>query len=352
MLNGVDLASPYQTGFPNLGQDFVIVKFTEGTYYSNPDREAQIATATLKAAYHFAAGMDVRAEADYFLQVFKPYIGQAIPILDYEAAALKKWTPKDVELWLSYVYQKTGTRPWLYMSLATENNQNWEQVSNQYPLWVAQYNVGLTKGFQPRPLYGKLVHKWNLAAFQYAGGNGRLAGWGNGTKAVDLDVCYWTKLQWKSWICSRPDKDISLHPVVKWNVKRVFVVTESTGCDLYDSLDLTKVIGHLDCGTSFAVLEEQAGALKLGKKQWADGRMGYTKSNPLATQANLPGQVKIVLDNSFAVLSPTATGSKAGKLVTNELYDVVGRVNNYFELENKYEGKKVYVSSDNAYVVL
>ncbi|BDR61156.1 hypothetical protein KIM322_14170 [Lactobacillus xylocopicola] len=30
MLNGVDLASPYQTGFPNLGQDFVIIKFTEG----------------------------------------------------------------------------------------------------------------------------------------------------------------------------------------------------------------------------------------------------------------------------------------------------------------------------------
>lgn len=352
MLNGVDLASPYQSGFPSLGQDFVIVKFTEGTTYANPDRLTQIETAELKAAYHFAAGTDVYAEADYFLKLFEPYIGQAIPILDYEAEALKSWMPENVEQWLNYVYQKTGTKPWLYMSLETENTRDWTQVANQYPLWIAQYNVGLTTGFQPRPLYGKLVHKWNFAAFQYAGGNGRLVGWGNGTKAVDLDVCYWTKSQWEAWIGTKPANAISLHPVVKWDVKRVFVVTETTGCDLYDDSDLTKVIRHLDYGASFAVLDEQDGALKLGKAQWVDGRTGYSKSNPLATQIKLAGQVKIISNNSFAVLSPTVGGIKAEELVTNKLYDVVGRKNNFFELKNKYAGKTVYVSGNNAYVVL
>ncbi|MDF7683829.1 GH25 family lysozyme [Lactobacillus sp. ESL0679] len=352
MLNGVDLASPYQTGFPKLGQDFVIVKFTEGTYYTNPDRVTQLATADLKAAYHFAAGSDVISEANYFLQMFKPYVGQAIPVLDYEAAALNKWTTANVEQWLDYVYQKTGTKPWLYMALGTENSKDWTAVAAKYPLWIAQYNNGITTGFQPRSLYGKLTHQWDWAAFQYAGGNGRLVGWGNGQKAIDLDVCYWTKEQWQSWLNNSTAEVISLHPVVKWNVKRVFVVTAIAGCDLYDSPELDKVIRHLNFGSSWAVLGEENGALKLGKDQWVDGRDGFSKSNPLATQTKLAGRVKIVTPNTYSLCDPITSATKAKELVINQLYDVVGRQDKYFILKELFNGQQVYVSGDNAYVVL
>ncbi|MDF7639978.1 GH25 family lysozyme [Lactobacillus sp. ESL0791] len=352
MLNGVDLASPYQTGFPKLGQDFVIVKFTEGTYYTNPDRITQIATAELKAAYHFTAGTDVIAEANFFLQTFKPYIGQAIPVLDYEGTALNKWTPTQVEQWLDYVYQKTDTKPWLYMALSTENSKNWASVAAKYPLWVAQYNNGITTGFQPRNLYGKLAHQWNWAAFQYAGGNGRLAGWGNGQKAVDLDVCYWTKEQWQFWVNKSSTDIVSLHPVVKWNVNRVFVVTTPTGCNLYDSPDLTKIIKHLNYGSSWAVLAEKDGALELGKNQWVDGRDGFSKSNPLATHDKLSGQLKIIAANTYSLYKPADNATKADKLTLNQLYDVTGRQNKFFMLQEQFNGQTVYVSGDNAYVVL
>lgn len=352
MLNGVDLASPYQTGFPSLGQDFVIVKFTEGTYYTNPDRVTQIATADLKAAYHFANGGDVISEANYFLQVFKPYIGQAIPILDYEATALSQWTTTNVEQWLDYVYQKTGTKPWLYMALSTENNKDWTTVAAKYPLWVAQYNNGITTGFQPHSLYGELVHQWNWAAFQYAGGNGRLAGWGNGQKAVDLDICYWTREQWQNWLTMPKDSIVSLHPVVKWNVKRVFVVTATTGCNLYDGSDLTKIIRHLNYGSSWAVLSEENGALELGNGQWVDGRDGFSKSNPLAKQTELVGQVKIINPSTYSLFEPTSNANKAKELIVNQLYDIVGRQDKFFILKEQVNGQQVYVSGDNAYVVL
>lgn len=69
-LNGIDVAS-YQAGLEpaKVPCDFVIVKATQGTSYTNPDfsrmaRET-VAANKLLGIYHYAGGGDARAEADF-----------------------------------------------------------------------------------------------------------------------------------------------------------------------------------------------------------------------------------------------------------------------------------------------
>lgn len=70
VMNGVDIAS-YQAGMDctKIEADFVIVKATQGTGYTNPyfsKHYAQaVAAGKLVGAYHYASGGDANAEADY-----------------------------------------------------------------------------------------------------------------------------------------------------------------------------------------------------------------------------------------------------------------------------------------------
>ena len=147
------------------------------------------------------------------------------------------------------------------------------------------------------------------------------------------------------------DSDMTFHPVAKWDVERVFVVTNKKGCKLYDSPNLSKEIRTLKLGKIFKVLGEEKGAIKLGKNQYVDGRGGYTKSNPIAFNDKIGGRVKIVLNNTHALYSPTADSKKAYKLTTNKIYRIVGRKGRFLELKDKYKGKTVYVTGNRAYVV-
>lgn len=146
--------------------------------------------------------------------------------------------------------------------------------------------------------------------------------------------------------------DMSLHPVAKYDVERVFVVTNKKGCGLYDSANLSNKIKTLKTGSMFKVLDEKNGALKLGKNQYVDGRAGYTKSNPIATRDNIGGRVKIVQAHTHALYSADADAKKAYELTTNKIYRIVGRKGRFLQLKDKYKGKTVYVTGNRAYVVL
>ncbi|MFL2030070.1 GH25 family lysozyme [Loigolactobacillus zhaoyuanensis] len=194
VLNGIDIAN-YQTGIPKMPGDFRIVKATESTSYTNPAMADQIAKApALLGFYHFASNGDVQAEANHFLATVKPHIGKAMLVLDYEPARPSvAWA----KAWLDYVYQKTGVRPVIYMSLAVENAYDWSSVVNAgYGVWIAQYNnYNVVSGYQPRDLYGSLKHWPSMAMFQYTS-SGRLSGWG---ASLDLDVFYGDKLAWAKY---------------------------------------------------------------------------------------------------------------------------------------------------------
>ncbi|MBA1392999.1 lysin, partial [Lactobacillus sp. XV13L] len=136
----------------------------------------------------------------------------------------------------------------------------------------------------------------------------------------------------------KEDDDMNVHPVAKWDIERVFVVTNKKGCGLYNSPDLKHKIKTLAKSSIYKVFDEKGGAIEVGKNQWVDGRAGFTKSNPIATHDNISGRVKIVLPNTHALYSPTANSKKAYKLTTNAIYRIVGRRGRFLELKDKYKG--------------
>ena len=206
-LNGIDVAS-YQAGM-NVGKvagDFVIIKATEGTGYTNPSwlgHAKQTVSAGKKLGlYHFIRNdVSVQAQADYFLKAVGGYIGKAILVLDFEntsGSTIQNQAGVGLaKQWLDYVYSKTGVRPVLYTGVSCENSLDWSGVVKaNYALWIAQYNnYNVVNGYAPRDLYGSLRHWKSAAMFQYTS-TGRLSGYAGN---LDFDVFYGSKADWDKY---------------------------------------------------------------------------------------------------------------------------------------------------------
>ena len=144
MLHGIDISN-YQRGLriADIQADFVIVKASEGVGYADPSAK-DLAHQTLQSGrrlgmYHFAhpGKNTAQAEAEWFLKIVQPYICKAILALDWEADTISDtaWAKE----WLDIVYQKSGVRPWIYMSESVANRYDWSDVAKGYRLWMAQY---------------------------------------------------------------------------------------------------------------------------------------------------------------------------------------------------------------------
>lgn len=203
-MDGIDVSN-WQSGIEvdEMDMDFVICKATEGTSYINPDcdRVYQDAKQSGKktGVYHYASGGDALAEAKYFVDHVKGYLGESILVLDFEADAVNEgvgWA-KD---WLDAVYNMTGVKPLIYMSRSVVNRYDWSSVHDAgYGLWVAAYYKGYATiyGFEDNPtLYGS-VDAWEgeLALYQYTS-SGRLSGWSGN---LDLDKFYGDESTWDAF---------------------------------------------------------------------------------------------------------------------------------------------------------
>ena len=99
-MRGIDI-SHWQNGLDlnAIDFDFVIMKATEGTTFVDNccDGFYQKAKAMNKClgVYHFANGGDYKAEADFFIENLKNYIGEAILVLDWEAQGNTQWNKSD-----------------------------------------------------------------------------------------------------------------------------------------------------------------------------------------------------------------------------------------------------------------
>ncbi len=203
-LNGIDISS-WQDDLvvSAMGTcDFVIVKPTGGAGYSNEcfrrHADETLAAGKLLGCYHYARDRgyegSAETEADWFIAAFKPYVGKAIPLLDWEADALNlgpTWAKK----WLDRVKEKTGVTPGIYTSKSVLFSYDWEAVARTYPLWVAQYPNYEDMGFTSDPW----TDGWDFGAwgspliFQYTG-TGRIPGYGG---HLDLDLFYGTHDDWR-----------------------------------------------------------------------------------------------------------------------------------------------------------
>ncbi len=200
-MNGIDVSS-WQNGidFGVVPCEFVIIKATGATGYTNPDyaRAVENALANHKkiGLYHYAREVGYagspESEADYFISRAQYYLGRALLALDWEQE-LGLGVPW-AKAWLDRVYVKTGVRPLIYMSNRTVHQYNWNPVASDYGLWNAGYYAGDTPmGYNPdAPLIGG-IGAWKVAAVYQYTSTGQLPGWeGN----LDLDVAYMDAAAW------------------------------------------------------------------------------------------------------------------------------------------------------------
>lgn len=197
-MNGIDVSN-WQNGI-NLAAvpaEFVIMKATQGTHYVSPDCDRQYQQAKKAerclGVYHYAEGGDYKAEADYFIENVKGYIGEAILCLDWEDKNNPVFnTGKDktwVKNWCDYVYKQTGVKPLVYTS---SGFMHLISGIGDYGLWIAQYANMDHTGYQAAPWN---EGKYTCAIRQYSS-CGRLSGY-NGN--LDLNKFYGDKAAWKKY---------------------------------------------------------------------------------------------------------------------------------------------------------
>lgn len=197
-MQGIDCAS-YQAGIdPSVVPcDFVIVKSTQGTTYTNPDFQ-RLAEATLAAGkalgiYHYASGGNATDEANYMLDVAGGYIGRAIFCLDWEGIQNNLFESGQDAAWIdefcSVIENRVGSECLVYLSKSVMG------YASGHKLWVAQYADMDPTGYQDNP--------WNEGAYdcairQYTS-TGQLDGWDGD---LDLDKAYMSREEWDAWAAS------------------------------------------------------------------------------------------------------------------------------------------------------
>ena len=205
-LRGIDISN-WQASMDvsAVSADFVILKASEGVDWKDPAFDTLLEkvkkTDKLIGFYHFArptANNTPEAEAESFLKFITPsgLIGKAILALDWEAE--NKQNVAYAKAWLDYIYNKTGVKPWIYMSESVTKNYDWSSVANAgYPLWVAKYrdksqdyNYDMTNaGTAPQ------VNYWNNYIMWQWTGVGRLDNY-NGD--IDCNLFYGNADTWRS----------------------------------------------------------------------------------------------------------------------------------------------------------
>lgn len=194
-MNGIDISRWQPANITALvDYDFVIIKATEGTTYVSPYCDAQYQAAKKRGkklgVYHFASGTDARAEADYFVNNIKGYIGEAVLVLDWEANAISRG-PSWVRDFVRRVKERTNVPPIIYGSASPLSAHGIPQVSKEENcgLWVAAYPNSNPTGYRDEPqMLGSVIR-------QYAS-TGRLPGYdGN----LDLNRSILSPAQWDAY---------------------------------------------------------------------------------------------------------------------------------------------------------
>ena len=204
-MNGIDVSN-WQAGIDlaAVPADFVIMKATQGTNYISPDCDRQYQQAKragkLRGTYHYVGGGNAQAEADYFVDNIKGYIGEAILAIDWEAEQNGAWGNEAyLEQLVRRVIERTGVKPLIY-SMASRYAQV-ATVAKKLDcgLWIAQYASNDPTGYK--------AHPWNEGAYacairQYTSA-GRLPGYGGN---LDLNIAYMDRNAWMKYAAKSGSK--------------------------------------------------------------------------------------------------------------------------------------------------
>ena len=200
--------------------DFVIIKATEGTSYTNLyyQQWANQALALGKKLgfYHFVdVNVSAADQARYFVGRVGNYVGRAVLVLDWENRVSVSGSvtsnaistgPGFAKEFLDTVHSLTGVRPLVYMIRSVTTGSDWSAVSSSgYGLWLAQYLDGNVKAStwghvdNPTRKSGSYGSWSGPVMYQYTS-KGRLSGYGSD---LDLDVFYGDGSAWDYYAKAR-----------------------------------------------------------------------------------------------------------------------------------------------------
>mgnify|MGYP003571263330 CR=1 FL=1 len=212
-LNGVDVAS-YQSKLKPSAMtttQFVIVKFTQGTWYVNPYAEAQYSAAKaagkLLGAYHYGEGGSATKEARYFAKILGSRVGECVPGIDWEGMQNSTFgSGKDVAWCLEFCdefYRLTGVRPVIYMSKSVCRKYDWARVAKNYKLWCAQYGSNNATDYQDSPWTDSNgFGAWDGDSIRQYSSHGHIVGYSG---YIDINKAYLTREQWLE--LAKPEKE-------------------------------------------------------------------------------------------------------------------------------------------------
>lgn len=211
-LQGIDVSGwQPETITSMVDYDFVFIKATEGTGYvsrqCDPQYQAAKKRGKLLGVYHFASGGDPVAEAEYFYKAITGYIGEAIPVLDFEADAVGAWGDAGARRFLDRFYTLSSVRPLVYASGSVAATLR-QCAAGNYGLWVASWGANERGGYRTPAVPSSSPFPF-IAVHQYTS-RGRLAGY-NGD--LDLNIAYLTREQWGKY--ARQDSKPTSTPVSK-----------------------------------------------------------------------------------------------------------------------------------------
>lgn len=207
-MRGIDISS-WQTGLDlsKIDFDFAIIKATEGTTIvqstCDPWVQQCIQLGKRWGFYHFCAGGDPIAEADFFVDHTKNYFGRGIPVLDYEMYGM--FGTDRAKQFLDRVYDRTGVRCMVYMSRSVIKAEDWSAIAPNHPLWVAQYASDDITGYQDNPwIQAGGFGPWASPAIHQYTSHGRLNGWSGN---LDLNTAYITAEEWDAMVAGDKAQD-------------------------------------------------------------------------------------------------------------------------------------------------
>lgn len=174
MLKGIDLSywqrNSYKEMIDNFGRDFVIAraafsKIVDG--YCDPIIQYAKSKGKKTGYYFFPLTSDGTPEssAEWCYNQITGYLGEAIPLLDWEATNGTNVADVDwAYRWLKRFEELAGVKPMIYMNSSVEASYDWSKVvANDNALWLANY--GNNDGSE-RPVPATKYWK-SVAMFQY-----------------------------------------------------------------------------------------------------------------------------------------------------------------------------------------
>lgn len=359
---GVDVAV-YQSKSVNYpGAEFALVKVTEGMSYINPSASAQIKSAKSRGlltggyfyANHCASVSRAREEAKFAVAKAKAF---GVPLGSYLADDFEQGDGNDVYkngasantdavLAAMQVIKDAGYKPLVYAGAAIMRNRlDTSRIIKTFGtcLWVASYKVS---GRQDYADFNYFPSMDGVAIWQFADNYKGYSVDGN-IAVVDLKSS-------KAKSSKATVESLSQHPVVRWDIGAVAVVSNLKGAYVYTDSKLTKRESDKlkPQGSLWQVFEIKDGAICVGKNQWFDGRAVYVKANPIAYNSEKHGVAKIILDHTHALDAPKADAGKVYPLKINSKVEIQGRVGHFLKIKELHKGKQVYVTGNRAYIVL